>query len=78
MPGRADAFRDAAMPALNLRYLAAVILVDGHLDVAAASSLERLHHDEEVIARRPRSTWCTTRRRRPEPGGTVPSPLASR
>jgi 2-methylcitrate dehydratase PrpD len=51
MPGRADAFRDAAMPALNLRYLAAVVLVDGHLDVAAASSLDRLRHDEEIGAR---------------------------
>jgi 2-methylcitrate dehydratase PrpD len=51
MPGRADAFRSAAMPALNLRYLTAVILVDGRLDVAAASSLERLHDDEAVIAR---------------------------
>ncbi len=50
MPGRADAFRTAAMPALNLPYLAAVILVDGHLNLAAASSLERLHHDEAVMA----------------------------
>ena len=51
MPGRADAFRDAAMPALNLRYLAAVILEDGCLDVTSASSLERLEHDAAVIAR---------------------------
>lgn len=51
IPGRADAFRDAAMPALNLRYLAAVILVDRRLDVVAASSLDRLHHDEEIQAR---------------------------
>lgn len=51
MPGRADAFRDAAMPALNLRYLTAVILEDGALDVVAAQSLHRLRHDPAVAAR---------------------------
>jgi 2-methylcitrate dehydratase PrpD len=48
MPGRADAFRDAAMPALNLRYLAAVILLDGHLDFVAAQSLDRMARDAAV------------------------------
>lgn len=51
MPGRAAAFRDAAMPALNLRYLTALILIDGRLDFVAAQSLERMHHDAEVAAR---------------------------
>ena len=48
MPGRWEAFRDAAMPALNLRYLTAIILVDGHLDFVAAQSLDRMHGDEQV------------------------------
>ena len=51
MPGRADAFRDAAMPALNLRYLSALILTDRRLDFESAQSLERMHHDAEVNAR---------------------------
>lgn len=51
MPGRAVAFRDAEMPALNLRYLAALILVDGDLDFVAAQSLDRMHHDPAVAAR---------------------------
>jgi 2-methylcitrate dehydratase PrpD len=51
MPGRADAFRGAAMPALNLRYLTAVILIDGRLDFLAAQSIERMHDDPQVAAR---------------------------
>jgi 2-methylcitrate dehydratase PrpD len=51
MPGRADAFRDAAMPALNLRYLAAVVLVDGELGFEAAQSLERMRHDPAIADR---------------------------
>ncbi len=54
IPGRWEAFRDAAMPALNLPYLAAIILLDGHLDFVAAQSLERRHGDElvrDVMAR---------------------------
>lgn len=51
MPGRADAFRDAAMPALNLRYLAALILQDGHLDFESAQSLARMRGDEALAAR---------------------------
>jgi 2-methylcitrate dehydratase PrpD len=48
LPGRWEAFRDAAMPALNLRYLSAVILLDGRLDFTAAQSLERMHGDPAV------------------------------
>jgi 2-methylcitrate dehydratase PrpD len=48
MPGRAQAFRDAAMPALSLPYLAAIIFLDGRLDFVAAQSLERMHGDAAV------------------------------
>lgn len=54
MPGRWQAFRDAAMPALNLRYLAAIILIDGRLDFVSAQSLTRMAQDEaarELMAR---------------------------
>jgi 2-methylcitrate dehydratase PrpD len=44
------AFAVAGMPALNLPYLAAIILIDGHLDFVAAQSLDRLAADEEVRA----------------------------
>ena len=50
MPGRANAFRDAAMPALNLRYLCAIILLDGRLDFVAAQSLDRFRSDAAVHA----------------------------
>jgi len=50
MPGRWDAFRDAAMPALNLRYLSAIILIDGRLDFVSAQSLARMHGDAAVKA----------------------------
>lgn len=50
MPGRWQAFRDAAMPALNLRYLAAIILLDGRLDFVSAQSLERMRGDRAVHA----------------------------
>ncbi len=50
MPGRWEAFRDAAMPALNLRYLTAIILLDGRLDFTAAQSLERMAQDAQVKA----------------------------
>ncbi len=49
MPGRWEAFRDAGMPALNLRYLMSIILIDGHLDFFSAQSLERMHSDAEVV-----------------------------
>jgi 2-methylcitrate dehydratase PrpD len=48
MPGRWQAFRDAAMPALNLRYVAALILIDGRLDFHAAQSRERFTADATV------------------------------
>jgi 2-methylcitrate dehydratase PrpD len=48
MPGRFEAFRDAAMPALNLRYLASIILLDGLLDFVAAQSRERMGDDPAV------------------------------
>lgn len=51
MPGRAAAFRDAAMPALNLRYLSALILEDGGLDFVACQSLERMHGDAGIARR---------------------------
>lgn len=50
MPGRWEAFRDAAMPALNLRYLTAIILIDGRLDFVSAQSLERMASDTAVRA----------------------------
>jgi len=50
MPGRWQAFRDAAMPALNLRYLTAIILLDGRLDFVSAQSLARMHNDAAAQA----------------------------
>lgn len=50
MPGRWEAFRDAAMPALNLRYLTAIILLDGRLDFVSAQSLIRMHGDAAARA----------------------------
>ena len=48
MPGRWQAFRDAAMPALNLRYLTAIMLIDRRLDFVSAQSLERMAGDAAV------------------------------
>ncbi|KAF2430922.1 MmgE/PrpD family protein [Tothia fuscella] len=48
MPGSADSFRNAAMPALNLRYLFAIILLDGRLDFIDAQSRKRLQTDTAV------------------------------
>lgn len=48
MPGSASTFDQARMPALNARYLLAVILLDGELDFVAAQSLDRFHHDAAV------------------------------
>lgn len=48
MPGRWEAFRNAAMPALNLRYLTSIILLDQRLDFVSAQSLDRMHNDEDV------------------------------
>ncbi|CAN5781553.1 MmgE/PrpD family protein [soil metagenome] len=48
MPGRWQAFSDAAMPALKLRYLTAIMLIDRRLDFVAAQSLERMAGDPAV------------------------------
>ena len=46
MPGgRVNSFSDAAMPALNLRYLSSVILEDGELTFKMAESRERMATD---------------------------------
>jgi 2-methylcitrate dehydratase PrpD len=50
MPGNVPAFRDAAMPALNLRYLSSIILIDGKLDLEMAQSLDRMRNDAAVKA----------------------------
>jgi 2-methylcitrate dehydratase PrpD len=50
MPERADAFANAAMPALNLPYLCAIIIVDGRLDFSAAHSMTRKESDQTVRA----------------------------
>ncbi len=50
MPGRWQAFRDAGMPALNLRYLTAIILIDRRLDFVSAQSLDRMRGDAQVRA----------------------------
>ena len=50
MPGRWDAFRNAEMPALNLRYLASIMLIDGRLDLVSAQSRERFNTDSQVHA----------------------------
>ena len=50
MPGRWQAFRDAEMPALNLRYLSSIILLDGRLDLVAAQSRERFDSDTAAKA----------------------------
>jgi 2-methylcitrate dehydratase PrpD len=50
MPGRWQAFRDAAMPALNLRYTLSLMLVDGKLDFVSAQSLQRMATDTKVKA----------------------------
>jgi len=50
MPGRANAFATAEMPALNLPYLCSIILADGKLDFVAAQSRERLLSDASIRA----------------------------
>jgi len=56
MPGRWQAFRDAAMPALNLRYTSSLILIDGKLDFVSAQSLQRMASDTKVKAMMERVT----------------------
>jgi 2-methylcitrate dehydratase PrpD len=48
MPGAANAFAHARMPALNLPYLCSVILIDGTLSFEMADSLARKADDREV------------------------------
>lgn len=50
MPGRWQAFRDAEMPALNLRYLSALIVLDGRLNFEMAQSRARFTSDATVRA----------------------------
>ncbi|MEW4447384.1 MmgE/PrpD family protein [Qipengyuania sp. JC766] len=50
MPGEAATFERANMPALNIPYLAAIIMLDGHLDFVSAQSLERQATDEAAKA----------------------------
>lgn len=50
MPGNADTWSGAAMPALNLRYTSSLILIDGKLDFVAAQSHERMRNDAAVRA----------------------------
>jgi 2-methylcitrate dehydratase PrpD len=50
MPGRWEAFRNAEMPALNLRYLASIILIDGRLGLVEAQDRERFNNDARVRA----------------------------
>ena len=46
MPGAADSFRNANMPALNLKYILAIIILDGRLDFGSAQSRERMLKDK--------------------------------
>ncbi|WP_225871507.1 MmgE/PrpD family protein [Qipengyuania atrilutea] len=46
MPGEAATFERANMPALNIPYLAAIIMLDGRLDFVDAQSLSRQENDE--------------------------------
>ncbi len=50
MPGEAATFERANMPALNIPYLAAIIMLDGRLDFVDAQSLERQETDEQARA----------------------------
>ena len=50
MPGEAATFERANMPALNIPYLAAIIMLDGRLDFVDAQSLSRQETDEQARA----------------------------
>lgn len=50
MPGEAATFERANMPALNIPYLAAIIMIDGKLDFVDAQSLERQANDAQASA----------------------------
>jgi 2-methylcitrate dehydratase PrpD len=51
MPGfDVSAFREAAIPALNLPYMSALILAEGRLDFQAVQSRERMRSDPQIRA----------------------------
>lgn len=50
MPGEAATFERANMPALNIPYLAAIIMLDGRLDFVDAQSLDRQANDKDAQA----------------------------
>ena len=50
MPGEAATFERANMPALNIPYLAAIIVLDSRLDFVDAQSLSRQEKDEQARA----------------------------
>ena len=50
MPGEAATFERANMPALNIPYLAAIIMLDGALDFVSAQSLDRQANDAAARA----------------------------
>ena len=50
MPGEAATFERANMPALNIPYLAAIIMLDGRLDFVDAQSLDRQENDAQAAA----------------------------
>ena len=50
MPGEASTFERANMPALNIPYLAAIIMIDGRLDFTDAQSLDRQQNDGQAAA----------------------------
>ena len=68
MPGRWQAFRDAAMPALNLRYTTSLILLEGKLDFVAAQSLERMATDAKAKALMERVTIVHDPKQEAAPG----------
>jgi 2-methylcitrate dehydratase PrpD len=68
MPGRWQAFRDAAMPALNLRYTTSLILLEGKLDFVSAQSLERMATDAKVKALMERVTIAHDPKQEAGPG----------
>jgi 2-methylcitrate dehydratase PrpD len=68
MPGRADAFRDAQMPALNLRYTSALVLLDGRLDFVHVQSRERFLNDGAAHALMNRIDVVHDAAQEPKPG----------
>ena len=54
MPGNPGTFASAAMPALNLRYICSIIMLDKELDFEAVQSHERMDNDPLVSELMPR------------------------